>query len=375
MADPEVSKAADIFSLGAILFEILTLVPLRDPKAPFVPADARPTSRAPSRGVAPELDVICVKATADEPADRYASARALQEAVSRFLEGDRDRELRKGRAAAHARAAREALGQAESQGADYEAARGVAMRELTRALAFDASNRDAVAMLGEILAKPPRTVPDEVRKQIDADSIRTSRAFARYIGPTMASWFLFLPPLLAIGIHDWHVLPLIVVPVFLAMILGFWQASHRIWSTTSQITTLIVVMIALSSVTFLYGPLVVTPAMISSAAVVVQAFPVKALRRTALVSALVLMTLLVVLELTGVTSVYAFAGGHWSVLPQLVELPRVGTLLIMLAIHMGTMILPSMFISQLRGDLARAQQNQLLQAWHFRRLGDQLMQV
>jgi len=38
------------------------------------------------------------------------------------------------------------------------------------------------------------------------------------------------------------------------------------------------------------------------------------------------------------------------------------------------MVVPCLFIARLRRDLSLAQERQLLQSWHFRRLGDQLMQ-
>jgi serine/threonine-protein kinase len=375
MADPEVGQSADVYSLGAILFELLALIPLRDPSAPFVPADARPSLRTPDRAVAPELEEICVTATADDPADRYPSSRALHEAVIRYLEGDRDRELRAARAATHARVARTALTRADEPGADYEAERDIAMLETVHALAYDPSNVELVAMLGEILEKPPRVVPPEVQQKLRDESIRTIRSFARYTGPTMASWFLFIPPLALIGFHDYSLLWLILIPVILATAAGFYTAYKKSYTPFAQLSTAVIVMIALASVTWIYGPLIITPVMIGSAAIVIQAYPSRTLRRVAVVLAVVIITTLVMLELSGVLSSYAFEDGRWIVLPQLVELPRTGTLLLLLVVHISTLVLPCMFIALLRRDLSVAQQHQLVQAWHFRRLGDQLMRT
>src|SRR6185503_13090780 len=141
-----------------ILFEILTLERARDPQALFAPIDARISVRAPNRNVAPELESICVKAMESEPADRYPSPRAMQEAINRYLEGDRELEQRRQLATKHVEAARAALGRSELA-ADPEQDRTRAMQELVRALALEPQANETVAMLGEIMASPPRKVP------------------------------------------------------------------------------------------------------------------------------------------------------------------------------------------------------------------------
>src|SRR5580658_10361816 len=108
---------ADVYSLGAILFEILSLRPLHvaGETGPTLDesarngTDARPSVRAPRRDVPPELDTICVKATALSPDDRYASCRELYAALSRFLDGDRDLERRREMSADLTARTREAL--------------------------------------------------------------------------------------------------------------------------------------------------------------------------------------------------------------------------------------------------------------------------
>ncbi|MEI8256433.1 MAG: serine/threonine-protein kinase, partial [Deltaproteobacteria bacterium] len=86
-----VGPASDVYALGAILFEILTLQPLHAGdtvvallSATLQGADARAALRAPDAGVPPELDAICQEATRLEPADRLASARVLCERIERY---------------------------------------------------------------------------------------------------------------------------------------------------------------------------------------------------------------------------------------------------------------------------------------------------
>ncbi|MCP4921308.1 MAG: serine/threonine protein kinase [Proteobacteria bacterium] len=88
-ADPTaVTSASDVYSLGAVLFFLLTAPPLRSGSELAWPIDAElePTRRNPA--LAPEYDANCRRACALEPAERYPSARGLHDAIEAVERGD-----------------------------------------------------------------------------------------------------------------------------------------------------------------------------------------------------------------------------------------------------------------------------------------------
>ncbi|MBI4614662.1 MAG: serine/threonine protein kinase, partial [Planctomycetes bacterium] len=90
----EIDERSDVYSLGAILYETLTLVaPYQGQTSDEVLSKVRdrlllpPSERAPGRAIPWELEAVVMKAMAHRPEDRYANAEELRNDVLRFLEG------------------------------------------------------------------------------------------------------------------------------------------------------------------------------------------------------------------------------------------------------------------------------------------------
>nr|MBA2542879.1 serine/threonine protein kinase [Deltaproteobacteria bacterium] len=177
----------DIYALGCVLFEILTRTPLQQTKDQSSLPYARASARAPERDIPPELDALCLAATAVDR-DRRPSARALGDQIQAFLDGDRDIAQRRALANDHLARARAAFTPAAGE-QDY----GAAMREAGRALVLDPTSREAGELIAKMMIQPPQVTPAAVDEALRIDNDHQFRAFGRITIVSALAYVPFIP--------------------------------------------------------------------------------------------------------------------------------------------------------------------------------------
>lgn len=371
-----VDKRADIYALGAILFEILTLQPLHSGDgarallhSTHVGADARASIRAPEQDVPPELEAVCVKATADEPRGRFASARELYEAVDRYLQGDRDVGLRRELATRHAEAAEEAAMRAlTSSNPGIHRSRG--LQHAGRALALEPDSAGAQRALMALLLEPPPDLPPEVSAAVEQHAAGEAR-FASAVGVVFYSVFFFgaLLHLAAFG-KKRLVAILILVPLLLAAV-ACANSFRPKFARYSENTLLISFLVSLSigSAAALYGPLILIPTLAAANAAAVNMASQKARRWVHPVLGSVSIIVPFVLEWMGVIPrSYLFEHNTITVVSSAIHLTPAMTQITLPLFSVLAIVGPTLTAWRLSDALTDVRRYLHIQMWHLEQL-------
>jgi serine/threonine protein kinase len=196
------TQPADVYALGAILFEILAGESLHPRGGAAIsstlssPQDA-PARRRVDRSVPPELDATCFAALSEEPEER-PTARQLADRVQAYLDGDRDVERRRKLAAEQLSLAHAAI---ESGSED---ARATAIRRAGRALALDPESSEAAQLVTSLIIEPPKVLPQELVIELDAEEKKSTKERSRAGTWGYMSLFVFWAALPLLEVQAWH---------------------------------------------------------------------------------------------------------------------------------------------------------------------------
>ena len=362
----EVGLSADIYSLGATLFEILAGEPLRDTltatSGPTPEIEISPAKRHPERSIPPELDALCVAALAADPRAR-PTARQLAERVEQYLDGDRDLERRRGLAAEWLAKALEALA------SDSVGRRAEAMQSAGRALALDPESRDAARLVTRLMLEPTEQLPAELDAELASGEVAVQRRQSRvatlsYLAVAaflvMASWNGLRSRMLMAGV------------AVLASVMA--AAAFRLSRRAARRSEMLAVAVGNAALAALlsraFGPLILAPAVICVMSVSLTSYPQLIDRARLVIAILVLSWLLPVgLEAVGVLdSTWRVIDGEVISTSSLIQIGRISTTALLVSANVITIVVVGMFANALARSRRDAQRQVEIQAWHLRQL-------
>ena len=348
-----VSPAADIYGLGCLLFELLTLEQRAEHEG-VDPSTLRPN-------IAPELDVVCMRATQTQPDARFASARELATAIEAFLDGVRDDELRKTLSAEHAQAA------ADLKEDDALSARREAMREVGAALALDPTNEDALRILLDLAESEPAETPKEVEAQVEASSRAANRRVAWAAAAGYLGFLLTAPVFTWVGVLDLQPLLLYYGLTLLAALLAV--ATSRSGTQQLVVPCFLVSSAAIFATVELFGPLFGTPMFIAincaTFAVVLRG------RWVYLAYAVGLGVVLIppLLQAAGAWAPgYTSRGHDLVILASAISLDLDAILPLALMMNAVTLLLGMLGVRAAYASVRRVERRLFMQTWHIRQI-------
>ncbi len=356
---------ADVYALGCILFEVLAQTALH-PRAnalqsTLTGADARPSQRALDIEVPLELENICITATRTRPAERFATARELGDAVQRFLDGDRDFAARRERAKTELAIARAAL---DHGGTDE---RKVATQSAARALALDPANRDSADLVGRLMLEPPRDEPPEVALAMAAEESKALQAARPLVGGAALTVLAFVPVFWWIGMRGtWYLAILAICAGGIATLAIGLRGSNPLTMGRIVLCGWLVVITTISIIT---TPFLVAPGVLVVVAMSIATHP--SIIRGPLLFALLASSALIpwLLAFAGVLPHNVEIIGNTVVLHTLTDqLAPTGTL-IALGIYIAALTGMAVVLAGSLVALRRtAERKVLVQAWQLRQL-------
>jgi serine/threonine-protein kinase len=367
--------ATDVYALGAILFELLTLEPLHArPSADalmastLAGADARPSVRAPHRDVPPELESICVRATAQNPADRFGSALELQAAIERYLEGDRDLVRRRALAAEHAAAAEQAAALAGRGGEEGKRARERALQEASSALALAPDHAGALQTLVRLLLDPPAEIPGEARAEFQASGQGVARAVRQITFFAYLLWFAGMVLTQPLGIRDfrYHVVSLTVMLIVVAVS----YASMRLeFGSRGRLCVHVLGALALAAMFSWMGPFILVPSLAAIHALGYVVYGDPRFHRYGIAADVLAVCAPAALQAIGwLPPSYVFHDGGMTVVPRSTDLPPVLTPAALFVISVGLVVGPALVFRRVRAKMIEMEERLFLQGWNLRHL-------
>jgi predicted Ser/Thr protein kinase len=367
-----IDARADVYALGAVLFELLTGEPLHAGgtveelgQSTIRDVGDRVRERCAASDVPPELEAICLRATALERDARFPTARAMSDDLERYLDGDRDVERR--RALARERAVYAAKAVARAFEGDV-AARRRATLEAGRALALDPECDDAARTLMTLMTTPPSRTPDEVVEEMQHNRLSAARVAGTAGALGFAAIAAMFPVVAWMGVREWPEVVVGLLAIAVGALLSLAAGRFPRHGRSLVIGMFLSATVLLVVVSRLFGPLFAAPTVAVGLAVAGGFHPL-APRWSSVAFATVGIALPIALDLTGaVAPAYSFQADGLLVHPALASLPRVPTFVYLVVSTLAVVFAVSAYMIAVRRSLDEAQRVVLVQSWQLRHL-------
>jgi serine/threonine protein kinase len=362
-----VGPAADVYSLGAILYEILAGESPHPRGNAAITSTVRgeivgPAQRRPDRNVPPELDALCMSALGSN-AEKRPSVKQLAERIQGFLDGDRDFEARRELAQKFQARAREAMDSGDI------ARRAEAMHAAGRALVLDPESAEAAAIVSTLIFTPSSQHPAQLAAELHESETTIQRRQGRAAMASFLAILAFIATAITNGAPNWT-----FVGAFLAYL--FVHAGVVWWITQRPATPARMVIVAFTNallaamISRTYGSMVIVPAVTCIMALSLTAYPQLIDRTWTVIGLLVTSWVVpVVLEQTGVLAPTWWIDGDKIVLASSVmTIGGAHTAAILIGSNILTIIVFGLFSSALAKSRRNAMRQAEVQAWHLRQL-------
>ncbi len=361
--DADVGPAADVYSIGAILFEILAGESLhpRDQRAvqsTLNEPTQSPSARRPDRAIPLELENACFAALAASPQFR-PSVREVGERIQKYLDGDLDLEKRRELAASCLATAREA--------ASDPARREEALRSSGRALALDRESNDAADLVARLLLEPPVELPAELVRNLEQNDMRESERASKVGSIALLTILTFVPFAIWAGIKSWPWLVGLIVLVLLGVVYAQTQARVR---RPNDLLGLIIVGILATCMSRVLGSFVFIPGLIA-VLLMLMGQQAMLLERPYVPFAVGLAAFVtpLVLELVGVFEpTWAIAGDQLTISSELLHLHGIPAYVILIGPNFAIIAITAWFVRSLAVSRREAQRTLEIRAWHLAKL-------
>ena len=369
-----IDRSVDLYSLGAILFEILSLQRLHVGRtsAEILESTRSGTPvhahlRAPEREIPPELDAVCARATAFDPRSRQPTVRALIDEVDAFLEGHRNQSLRRDLAAQHAELAHERALQALGAGQEDAAHRKRALQEIARALALDPDNAAARRIFVRLISEPPREVPVEVEAELERSAASEGR-YAMRLGALAYTTFAVISLItLFQGLRSYLGLAIVVGTIGAAALWSF-RLTRR-FAPKESLFVFVLSSVAISVASGFYGPLVLVPVLAGANATAFNLAIVRRYRPHIFVIGVLVFLVPALAEWLGVIPpFYVFEHGMMSLVPRFIEFNESLVRPALVVVNIAAVIAPALVVWRISDTRDELRRKYVLQSWQLRQL-------